>query len=370
MSARSDFRDSARDDERRKRDEAKVQGLQTQLDELRALSRELVSRQARLEDQLKTSEANVAQQRLLLEQHRHEVTQSAQARQLEEGRFRQQLVDLQARIDDSTRPIRSLQAHVSELLDSMRRQKDDVGQDSKRFDELRVLIDHLAAHGERQIAVSQALRDSIETVRVEVEQAQRDLLRTDDSVKIVDQESRRRVAEVGQQIQNLSTRLESELGNLVSMNEHIEALGEAITIFPPQFSELREAIERTNGELERVRTQAQERDELTAERVEELRQQFDAQLKDIGEMLEQRLERFTARDEQLDEFDREISYRLSLLEMRVDELRQVDERVRRELWYLHEQRARLHAEHAQQELDAAIEARRAAEQRSLSAPKE
>ena len=209
MSARSEFRDAAREDERRKRDEAKIQGLQTQLDELRALSRELVSRQARLEDQLKTSEANVAQQRLLLEQHRHEVTQSAQARQLEEGRYRQQLVDLAARIDDSTRPIRSLQAHVAELLEAVRRQKDDVGQDGKRFDELRVLIDHLAAHGERQIAVSQALRDSIETVRVEVEQVQRDLLRTDDSVKIVDQESRRRVAEVGQQIENVSARLES-----------------------------------------------------------------------------------------------------------------------------------------------------------------
>ena len=140
MSARGDFRDSAREEERRKRDEAKVQVLQAQLDELRALSRELVSRQARLEDQLKASEANVAQQRLLLEQHRHEVSQSAQARQLEEGRFRQQLVELGTRIDDSTRPIRSLQAHVAELLEATRRQRDDVGQDAKRFDELRVMI--------------------------------------------------------------------------------------------------------------------------------------------------------------------------------------------------------------------------------------
>ena len=118
MTGRNDLREVARDDERRRRDEAKIQTLQAQIDELRNMMREAASRQVRLEDQLKASEASVAQYRIVLEQHRHEVSQSAQARQLEEARVRQQMTDLSTRIDDSTRPIRSIQAHVGELLET------------------------------------------------------------------------------------------------------------------------------------------------------------------------------------------------------------------------------------------------------------
>ncbi|HEX3721708.1 MAG TPA: hypothetical protein VHV31_02900, partial [Nitrolancea sp.] len=106
MTVRNDLRDVARDDERRKRDEAKIQTLQSQIDELRAMTREFVGRQMRMEDQFKTSDATIAQYRISMEQHRHEVAQSGQARQLEEVRVRQQLSDLATRIEDSTRPIR------------------------------------------------------------------------------------------------------------------------------------------------------------------------------------------------------------------------------------------------------------------------
>lgn len=363
MNARGDFRDVVRDDERRKRDEAKIQTLQSQIDELRNLTRELVSRQVRLEDLLKTSEAGLAQHRLTLEQHRHDVSQAAQARQVEEGRVRQQLTELSARIDDSTRPIRSLQAHVAELLEAVRRQRDDVGQDTKRFDELRTLIDHLAAHGERQIGVSQALRDSIETIRVEVERLQRDLLRTDDSVKIVDQESRRRTTEVIQQIENVGARLEEEFMGVSALQTQIDEIRQGLTSIDPQFEALRELQTRAEDDFVRYHNQAIERDELMAERVEEIRQQFDTQLRDLQQSMEQRFERVHARTEQLDEVDREDSYRLSKIEMHLEELEQIDERIRREMWYLTEQRARIQAEQAQQQLESIIDARRDAEQR-------
>lgn len=369
-SGRVELLDGGREDDRRKRDEIKLQGLQSQLDELRAVVREQASRQARLEDLLKVSESNVAQQRMVLEQHRHEVSQSAQARHLEEGRVRQQLAELSSRIDDSTRPIRSLQAHVAELLEAVRRQRDDAGHDVKRYDELRVLIDHLAAHGERQIGVSQTLRDSIETVRTEVERLQREILRAEDSIKIVDQEVRRRVAEVAQRIENLAAHVDEEVAAIPGLGERIEELREWTTAIPPQFEELHAALERAADEVGRYRTQAVERDELAAERIEEVREQLDAQVAHLGQLIDQRVERLTARLEQHDDADRELAYRVSLLEMLCDELKQVDGRLRRELWYLHEQRARLRLEQAQSELDATIEARRAAEQRTSGGTKE
>ena len=368
MTARNDLRDASREDERRKRDEAKIQTLQAQIDELRAITREFASRQTRMEDQFKTSDATIAQYRITLEQHRHEVSQSGQARQLEEARVRQQLSDLSTRIDDSTRPIRSLQAHVAELLETVRRQRDDVSQDTKRFDDLRSLIDHLGAHSERQIVVSQALRDSIENVRVELERQQRDLLRIDDATKIVDQDARRRVAEVVQQIQNLSVKLSEEFGGVNALSVRIEDVDQTLTTVWPHFDVLRDAQQRLEGEISRFHAQSVERDDLVAERIEEIRQQADAQLSNLDAATAQRFERLTVRTEQLDEIDRELTYRLSLFEMQLEELTRVDQRVRREMWYLQEQRARLKLEQAQQEFESVMDARRQAEQRQSDRP--
>lgn len=368
MTVRNDLRDIARDDERRKRDEAKVQTLQAQIDELRTIAREFASRQTRLEDQFKTSDATIAQYRLTLEQHRHEVSQSGQARQLEEARVRQQLSDLDTRLDDSTRPIRSLQAHVAELLETVRRQRDDVGQDTKRFDDLRALIDHLGAHSERQVVVSQALRDSIENLRVEVERLQRDLLRVDDATKIVDQDARRRVAEVVQQIQNISVQVNEGAEAAGAFGMRVDEIEQTITTIWPHFDVLRDAQERLDSEIERYRAQAKERDDQLAERLEELRKQGESLVSNLDAATTQRFERITARTEQLDEIDRELAYRLSLTEIQLEELTRVDQRVRREMWQLNEQRARLRLEQAQHEYDSVMDARRQAEQRATNDP--
>ena len=365
MAARNDLRDVARDDERRKRDEAKIQTLQAQIDELRNMSREASSRQLRLEDQLKASEANIAQYRIILEQHRHEVSQAAQARQLEEARVRQQMSDLSTRIDDSTRPIRSIQAHVSELLETVRRQRDDVSHDTKRYDDLRSLIDHLGAHSERQVAVSQALRDSIENVRVEVERQQRDLLRIDDATKIVDQDARRRLTEVIQQIDNLNAHVNTELAGVSALAARVDDVEQSLAGVWPNFDTLRESQEKFASEIDRFHTQSVERDDLVAERIEEVRQQAEAQVNNLDAATSQRFERLSSRSEQLDEVDRDLAYRLSLIEMQLEELTRVDQRVRREMWYLNEQRARLQLEQAQQELEQVIDARRQAEQRNM-----
>ncbi len=365
MAARNDLREVARDDERRKRDEAKIQTLQAQIDELRNMAREAASRQLRLEDQLKASEANVAQYRIMLDQHRHEVSQAAQAKQLEESRVRQQMSDLSTRIDDSTRPIRSIQAHVAELLETVRRQRDDVSHDTKRYDDLRSLIDHLGAHTERQVAVSQALRDSIENVRVEVERQQRDLLRIDDATKIVDQDARRRLTEVIQQIENLNAHVNEELAGVSALAAKVDDVEQSLTGVWPNFDTLRDSQEKLESEITRYHTQSVERDDLVAERMEEIRQQAEAQLNNLDAATSQRFERLSSRTEQLDEVDRDLAYRLSLIEMQLEELTRVDQRVRREMWYLNEQRARLQLEQAQQELEQVIDARRQAEQRNV-----
>src|SRR5947209_7645991 len=88
---------------------------------------------------------------------------------------REHRFDLDQRIDDSVGPIRSLQAHVSELLETSRKKTDDTGQHQRRFDELRTMIDHLQALSDRTTVVTHQLRDGLDNVRSEADQTRRDI---------------------------------------------------------------------------------------------------------------------------------------------------------------------------------------------------
>ena len=179
------------DDERR-RDEARLAALQNQVDELRQAMREVLSRQGREEELLKHYESATAQNRLAIEQARQEMQQSAQARAIDETRTRQQIVDMDARLEDLTRPIRSLQAHVMELIEAARQKADDTSEYKQRDDALQAQIEHLSAHVDRTGVLIHQSRDSIEATREETDGLRRDIVRAEDSIKIVDQDARRR----------------------------------------------------------------------------------------------------------------------------------------------------------------------------------
>ena len=356
-----DFIQQVREEERRRREEARQQAMQSQVDELRHRVRELAARLLRLEEEVKAAEADWAEQRHALEQHRHETQQAQQARQLEEARFRQQLAELALRLDEVARPIRTLQAQVAELLEAVRRQRDDTGQDTRRYDELRILIEHLAAYIERLSASDQSLRGGLEAVTTEVERIGREVTRLHDAIRIVEQDVRRRVAEAMQVIETLQVQLKEGASRDSQLAEELERVQEFLAAVPQQFDDLRSVAQRLGADIERVRSHSSERDDLLLERVEEIRQQFDQALRDLAAVSDQRAERVQAEFETLQAVDRELRYRIDLIEVRLDELREIDRQLRAELWRLLEQRLRLRFEQAQQELEQFIEQRQRAE---------
>jgi chromosome segregation ATPase len=362
MSTRPDLRDLARDDERRRRDEAKIVALQQQLDETRSLVRELVSRQSRNEEQFKQYELALAQVRQTGEQHRHEITQSFQARQLEDARVRQQLTDLDARIDETGRPIRSLQAHITEIVETLRRGKDDSDDDLRRYDELKTIIEHVAAIAERNTGVIQVTRESIESLRTDHEQTRRELQLTEDSVKIVEQDARRRVAEVIQDLQNLVVKVDDYKGVFAQLDAQIEDVRHSIVHIDPALDALAEVDATVREQILRFYAQSDERDELLSERIDELRRQLDVQVRDLRQIGEERYERVNARVDALIDVDRELAYRLNVIDLRIDEVREIATKLRRELWHLHELRSRMRLDQAQAELESISDARRIAEQ--------
>lgn len=358
-----------RQEDERRRDEARLSTLQNTVDELRQALRELASRQVRIEETVKQYEGGAAQNRLGLEQIRQEGQQSAQARALDENRTRQQIADLEQRIDDATRPIRSLQAHVNELIEASRKKTDDTGQHQRRYDELRGLIEHLQAMGDRSTVIAHQLRDSIDNVRSETEQIRRDMLRNEDAIKIVDQEARRRITEVTQAAEGVNARIDELRSDVAHTFDLIEETRRSITHVDPTLEELRQTDVALRQDIVRFQQQAVERHEILVERQEDTRQAVDGQFSELRTAIEQRYERLGERLEAMNEQYRELGYRLSTFVLQLDELRQVDGMLRRDLWALHEQRVRLRLEQIQQELDLVTGSRRVAEAAPAPDPK-
>lgn len=350
-----------RQDDERRRDEARVATMQNQIDELRSALRELASRQVRIEETVKQYEGGAAQNRLGLEQIRQETQQSFQARALDENRTRQQIADIEQRFEDAVRPIRSLQAHVNELMEISRKKTDDTGQHQRRYDELRGLIEHLQAHSDRSTVIAHQLRDSIDNVRSETEQIRRDLLRNEDAVKIVDQEARRRITEVTQSAESVNVRLDELRSDLAHAFDLIEETRRSIVHVDPTLEALRQVDVALQADIARFQQQAIERHEILVERQEDARVSVDGQFGELRTTMEQRYERLGERIEAVNEQYRELGYRLSTFVLQLDELRQVDGTLRRDLWTLHEQRVRLRLEQVQQELDLVTGSRRIAE---------
>ena len=350
-----------RQDDERRRDEARLAAMQNQVDELRQAMREVLSRQGREEELLKHYESATAQNRLAIEQVRQEMQQSAQARAIDETRTRQQIVDMDARVEDLTRPIRSLQAHVMELIEAARQKADDTSEYKQRDDALQAQIEHLSAHVDRTGVLIHQARDSIEATREETDGLRRDIVRAEDSIKIVDQDARRRVAEVAQAGETITARIDelrSDLGHLFDL---IDDTRRSIVHIDPALEELRGVDVAVRQELARVQAQGVERHELLQERVEDMRGDIDARFADVRLAMEQRHERLAERIDELNDAHRELGFRISQLSGQLDELRLVDAAVRRDVWLLNEQRVRLRLDQAQQELDLIAAQRRDAE---------
>lgn len=354
-----------REDERR-REEARTATLQSQVDELRALLRELSSRQLRADEQTKHHQSQVAQNALAIEQLRNEAEQNAQARSLDENRTRQKIDDLESRIDDGIRPIRSLQAHVTEILEESRKKVDDTAQNEQRFDEITTMIEHLSALGDRTSALTHGLRDGIDNARTETDGLRRDIIRTEDAVKIVDQEARRRTADVQDVVDGYNGRIDELRADLAHLYDSLENTRRGLVHVDPTLDELRAAEETLRQEFTRFQAVSEERHDMVIDMQDDARQETDARFEQIRQNMEERVDRLNERIEEASEMHRDLSYKMGNLGSELEELRQLDAALHRDIWYLHEQRVRIRMEQVQEELDSATTQRRDAEADFLS----
>lgn len=350
-----------RQDDDRRRDDARAVALHTQLDELRGVNRELLARQTRSEELIKKNESLASQLRLAMEHMRQESQQTAQARALDENRTRQIMQEMEARIDDGIRPIRSLQAHVSELIEASRRKIDDTSQTEKRLDDISVTIQHLSAVGDRTSAVANGMRDTIDGVHSEVEGFRRDIIRAEDAIKIADQEGRRRTTDVKDIAESYSARLDEIRADIGHLYESFEDQRRGLVHVDPTLDELRNGDLTLRQDIGRLQTQVTERHDLLVDMNDDARQETDARFDQLRSIFEERLDRLNERIDESNEQFRELTYKLADINAALEELRQVDASLHRDVWYLHEQRVRVRLEQIQEELDIASGQRRDAD---------
>ncbi len=353
--------DSYREQDDRKRDDARYHSLLADLEEMRSMLRDVMEDRDSSMVMIKEQASEIAQLQQALEQATNESRQAAQAAALNENRTRQFVEELEERLDDATRPVRSLQSHVTDLLEQNRRKVDDSTQNKERFGEIGANIEHLSAQTDRTSAIAHGLRDGIDAIRSEVDELRRDMLRTDDATKIVDQDSRRRVQAVSDLMDGYNARLDELRADIAHASETIDDTRRSLVHIDPSLDELRTGEQSLRADITKLQGVSDERYDQLVDMIEEQRQETDARFDQLRHALEERIERLSERLEESNDSIRETGYKISEINSQTEELKQQDAALHRDIWYLHEQRVRVRLEQVQEELDLATAQRRDAE---------
>lgn len=353
-----ELRASVREEERRRRDEVMANSLQQQIDELRHLLREQAQRQQRLEEQVRQGDVQVGQVRVELDEVRQETSRTLQLRQLEDQRLRQMVSDLQARVDEPVRPLRNLQAQVNDALEQLRQQRDQLAQASKQGEALRAQIESLRGEIGRALDVARTVREALEVVQQAQTALGREAQKLSDQAHLIEQEARRRVATIEQQVENLSFRIEEVAAYRPHLDEMIRQTREEMQLFQPQIDTLVQKDRQQDQHMARIQTQAEERDTLMRERVEETREHLASEISAVSAALDEAVERLHQRISEWEEAQREVTGRLSTLAVQVTVLQQADEQLAESQWRSEERLLRLQLDQAQTAWEALLERRR------------
>ena len=358
MEARQAMDARTRDEERRRRDAVTINNLQQQIDELRAVVRDHVARVGRNDEVVKGVEAMVSDVRADLDDHRRGTVQYAQARQLDENRVRAALADMHGGIGEAHGAIRTLQAQTVELIEQARARRDTTDVTNRRFDELQSQISRTFAQQDRLAEMMKSLRENIEEVRVEAQQARRDYQRVEDAIRIVDSEAKRRIVEVDQRIEVIPPRIDDALRRIAAAESAFKSVGEEFSRLHNSIAGLVAVDARQEETYITFNEQSLERHDLVLERIEEVRQQGDAVTRDLRHSSEERDAYIASRVDLADEALRDVAHRVSLVNNRVDEVGQRIADVRKELARASEQQVRARFKQVQQELEEVIELNR------------
>ena len=186
-----------------KRGEAQIHQLQQQVDELRRLLREQVSRQATVEEYLKQNQGLMVQVRDQSDKQLADFNQAFQVRVLEEHRIKQEVAELQVRVNEPIKPLRELRSQITDLMEQRRRESEQVGLDKHALEKVGTQIRDTQAQIGRLDGHIKDLREAVKITANAQEYYQRELERIQDIIHNAEQIARRQAEEFREEIKGL-----------------------------------------------------------------------------------------------------------------------------------------------------------------------
>ena len=345
-----DIRDNLRDDERRQREEARLNSLQEQIDELRLLLREGNSRHGKVEEAQAALGEQVEGVGARIEGIRTEARSQNELRLVEMTRIRDEIEEVDQHFSKAITPFSTLQAQLTDLGSYVRTRFQELGEDRHRFDELQAQIERFPPLVERSADVARGVREELVGVRAEIDEVRADWRKTGDAVGIVEQELRRRSGDLGTRLDETNGRIDLLKDELPPLHVQIDRSRAELQAALPKFDQMTTSNNELRQEIDRVAAISFDHHTKAIAKADESRVANEERLRLVERLNDTRFTSTLARFGELEEADRSIGHRITLLAVRLDELRDEDSATRLEVRRLEELRLRVRIEQAQQEV--------------------
>ena len=347
----ADILRTTRDEEGRRREDTTAYQMQQQIDDLRRQLRDALARQQWLEDLYKNTEGQVLQLQMLQERHTQDVAQSMQVRQIEDGRLKQQIAELGQKVEEPMKPIRDLRAQIAELIEARRMDRERTVTDSRQYESLQSQIRQLVSQIGVIADAQRQLRDLVHELDAVNSETRQEIQRVAELQRIEEQRLRRQGVELQQMVESLREQFTEINSRSQRVDDVRRQLMEHIEGLRAQLNDSGDHSTRFDSLIQRLEKQVLENHTLVQERAETIRGQLAAELVELRQMGDQRMDRHITRFQQLEERIRELDGRLAEIPPHFEMLRRRDEEIESVLDVLEERHLRMELQSIESQIE-------------------
>jgi chromosome segregation ATPase len=325
--AKSDMLKSSREEDQRKRDEAQLYSIQQQLDELRRQLRENLARQQWFEELYRQGEGKIEQLQTAQDRLTQDVSQSLHARQIDEGRIKAQVAELTQRIESPGKQVRDLRAQIGGLEKIIKNDHDVDASDRQEIEDIQHRIREIQSGVSLMGDAQRQLRDLLQELDSAIGEVRNEALHVAELQRMEEQRLRRQ----GVELQELVEALRQQFNDVAARSQRVDdvrrQLIERIEGVEEQLAAVHKEEETTDNDMERIEKLTTEHYIAMQERQETTRVQIEAQLSEMRQVADQRMDRYVNRFTSMEERLRATEQMLSELPSRFDALERSDEKL-------------------------------------------
>ena len=306
----------------RAQEQSQIVYLQGQMDELRRMIKDQSNKYNWAVEQVRKTEASIAQVQALFERHTEEIRQTVEVSRRDIVGLRKEISGALVKIDDGVRPIREMQSQLHQLAEARKQDRDWVFPLFARIEEAE----------QKYLAIQSQVKDSDDRYRQLVTQIERlheadgvaiqEARRATEELQIEKQSMRRQAVEAQQLVTDVRSVLDDHEARIARIDEIRQRIDLFAETLPGQITEVAAKLPELTVDIKRVERLSTERFLMNQERLEDLRHQSDEKILVLQDVDEQHLRHITAWLERLDAWVREVEQRAGRTTTRLETAQQ------------------------------------------------